>query len=521
MFQSKSTPHNLSQPLTGAQNSPFAGPRSNASSRVALMGAVGLAVTAGVLANSLTFAVPSAFAQTASIQAPSFADVVENVRGAVVSVKVNTVEKVDASNESGIPDFAPGDPLERFFRRFGDESGPGQRNGRSPRAQGHKGQSQGSGFIISADGYVVTNNHVVENATDISITLDNGKSIPVTLIGTDKKTDLALLKINEKGNWAHVSFAEHSPRVGEWVIAVGNPFGLGGTVTAGIVSARGRDIGAGPYDDFLQIDAPVNRGNSGGPTFDAKGTVVGVNTAIYSPSGGSVGIGFAIPAEVARDVVAALKEKGSVTRGWIGVQIQPVTPDIADSLGLASAKGALVAEPQVGSPAASAGLKSGDVITKVDGEIIEGPKELARKIASLGPDRKIDLTFLRGGLEKNVAVRLGTLPSEKQAAAEKPAMQEKNVFASLGLALAPASSVRGSGGEGVVIAGVDPDGIAAQKGLRMGDVIVEASGRAVSNPSDISAALTDARKEGRKSVLLRVRTGEATRFVAIAPNPAS
>jgi serine protease Do len=298
-------------------------------------------------------------------------------------------------------------------------------------------------------------------------------------------------------------------------VAVGNPFGLGGTVTAGIVSARGRDIGAGPYDDFLQIDAPVNRGNSGGPTFDATGQVVGVNSAIFSPSGGSVGIGFAIPAEVAKDVVASLKDKGVVARGYIGVQIQPVTQDIADSLGLKSAKGALVAEAKSG-PAADAGIKSGDVIVAVNGERIDGPRELARKIAALGPDKKVELTYSRGGAEKTAEVKLGQLPNEREARADTSKSDGAGSLTGLGVALAPASAVPGAGKTGVVVADVDPDGVAAQKGLRPGDVILEAAGKPVSSPADVSAALAGARHDGQKALLLRVKTGDATRFVAIA-----
>jgi S1-C subfamily serine protease len=251
----------------------------------------------------------------------SFADVVDHVRGAVVSVKVKTTETADSSDEFEIPHVAPGDPLERFFKHFGDKRFGEEGAPHDHHLKPHLTQAQGSGFIISSDGYVVTNHHVVENATEVSVTLDDGKTVPATIVGTDKRTDLALLKIKQGGPYQHVDFATATPRVGDWVIAVGNPFGLGGTVTAGIISARGRDIGAGPYDDFLQIDAPVNRGNSGGPTFNTQGQVVGINTAIFSPSGGSVGIGFAIPAESAQNVIAALKDKGVVARGWIGVQI--------------------------------------------------------------------------------------------------------------------------------------------------------------------------------------------------------
>ncbi|MBO0734035.1 MAG: Do family serine endopeptidase [Methylocapsa sp.] len=450
-----------------------------------------------------------------AVTPPSFADVVEHVRGAVVSVKVKSTETAEAGEEFDAPQIVPGDPLERFFKHFREE-GPG---GRHPKP--HMTQAQGSGFILSSDGYVVTNYHVVENATEVAVTLDNGKDLPATIVGTDKKTDLALLKIKEGGNYPHVDFATTVPRVGDWVIAVGNPFGLGGTVTAGIVSARGRDIGASPYDDFLQIDAPVNRGNSGGPTFNTQGQVVGVNTAIFSPSGGSVGIGFAIPAETVQTVVAALKEKGVVARGWLGVQIQPVTQEIADSMGLKSQKGALVAELTPNSPASSAGLKSGDVILGVDGERVDGPRELARKVAALGPGKQAQLTYWHDGSEKTVSVKLGSLPEEKEAAIRPGLGPENDVFKGLGLTLAPAAKVQGAGKDGVAVVDIDPDGVAAQKGMQVGDVILEAGGHPVSKPADITAALAEAKKDNRKAVLLRVKTSEGTHFVAIAVNPAS
>src|ERR1700722_19689667 len=313
--------------------------------RGALLGAVAIAAIGGVAVES----VPQFF--HAAIAAPprpapappplppagpaSFADVVDRVKGAVVSVKVKISE--DASDEQAerphMPEFAPGSPMERFFKQFGQgqQDGDSETPGMRPHHP-HLSMAQGSGFFISADGYIVTNNHVVDHATDVTVTTTDGKTIAAKVIGTDPKTDLALLKVKEGDNYPFVNFASQSPRVGDWVIAVGNPFGLGGTVTAGIVSARGRDIGSGPYDDFLQIDAPVNRGNSGGPTFNSEGEVVGVNTAIFSPSGGSVGIGFAIASDVVQDVVQQLKDNGSVTRGWIGVQIQNVTADLADDL---------------------------------------------------------------------------------------------------------------------------------------------------------------------------------------------
>ena len=491
--------------------------------RAMLLGAVAVVGLGAGIAADYSIAPRPAFAQTQPMPAAgpaSFADIVDRVKGAVVSVKVKMVENQTAQNDDDDqdqgPQLSPGDPLERFFKRFGGQGFPHQQHP-------HTGQALGSGFIISGDGYVVTNNHVVENATDVTITLDDGSTHAATVVGTDKKTDLALLKIKDGSNYPHVDWSNAMPRVGDWVVAVGNPFGLGGTVTAGIVSARGRDIGAGPYDDFLQIDAPVNRGNSGGPTFNTQGQVVGINTAIYSPSGGSVGIGFAIPAEVAKNVIEDLRTKGSVARGWIGVQIQPVTPDIADSLGLKDAHGALVAETQPNSPAGAAGIKSGDVITAVNGDKVDGPRELASKIAALGPDKSAQITYLHDGSQKTADVKLGSLPADQQEARNTTGNNDNGGRSSLhdfGLTLAPASAVPGAGKQGVVVADLDPDGVAAQKGLREGDVILDAGGKTVSRPADVSAALSEAKKDGRKAVLLRVKTGDSTHFLALATNPA-
>ncbi len=495
--------------------------------RAALLGAAGaLALSAAVVggvAPHRAFADASANQVAAggvlTINPTSFADVVEHVRNAVVSVKVKMTDTGDSAEEGDgdvpqLPQLKPGDPLERFFKQFGD------RGNKFHQQKPKTTQAQGSGFFITPDGYVVTNNHVVEHASEVTLVTDDGTSLPAKVIGTDKKTDLALLKVTKDGTYPYVPWASKAPRVGDWVIAVGNPFGLGGTVTAGIVSARGRDIGAGPYDDFLQIDAPVNRGNSGGPTFNAQGQVVGVNTAIFSPSGGSVGIGFAIPAEVATTVIHDLETKGSVARGWIGVQIQPVTDEIADSLGLKSNKGALVAEAQPSGPASAAGIKSGDVILAVDGQNVDGPRELARKIAGMGPNASAKLTFWHDGKEKSADVRLGTLPnSDKVAKAEtdgdKPDAAKATV-AALGLQLAPAASVPGAGSEGVVVADVDQDSPAAQKGLKVGDVILEAGGEKVSKPSEITGVIANARKDGRKAILLRVKSEQGVRFVALS-----
>lgn len=463
--------------------------------------------------------------QAPAVQAPrtvaavaSFADVIERVRGAVVSVKVTAGAAVgedqpEGFGRRGVPRAQPGDPLERFFRQFRDEDGAQRRPQR-------RGMSQGSGFIVSADGYVVTNNHVVRNAAAVTLTLDNGKSVTARIVGTDEKTDLALLKINEAGSYTFVEFADGAPRVGDWVVAIGNPFGLGGTVTAGIVSARGRDIGAGPYDDFLQIDAPVNRGNSGGPTFDLTGRVVGVNTAIYSPSGGSVGIGFAIPSNVAKTVIASLRENGTVSRGFIGVQLQPMTPDIAQSLGVTAGQGALIADVQPGLPAAAAGLRAGDIITAVNGDKIANPRDLARKIAGLGPNQKAEISYRRDGAERKATLTLAGQPDNRRAMLEPGNARERIAPAApegrFGMTLAPAASVPGAGEAGAVVVEIAPDGIAARQGLRSGDVILDVAGKPVASPADVSAAIEQARRERRPAVLLRVRSGENTRFVALA-----
>jgi len=309
-----------------------------------------------------------------------------------------------------------------------------------------------------------------------------------------------------------VKFADRDPRIGDWVIAVGNPFGLGGTVTAGVVSARGRDIGAGPYDDYIQIDAAVNKGNSGGPTFNVNGNVIGVNTAIFSPSGGSVGIGFDIPADTVKSVVAQLKDSGHVTRGWMGVQIQAVTADIADSLGLKKAQGAIVDEPQNDSPAAKAGIMAGDVITTLDGTTVTDSRMLARKIGAMAPGTSIKLGVLHNGSEKTVTLALGTLPDERQASAAPQGSE--NGTPRLGLTLAPANTV-GAGNQGVAVTAADPDGPAADHGMQSGDVILDVAGKTVSNPSDVNKEIASLHKAGKHTVLMRVKSGNATKFVAL------
>jgi serine protease Do len=462
----------------------------------------------------------SARAADSTTQHPvGFADLVTKVKPAVISVRVKIPASAEPAamqqnNDDGTIPFQPGSPLDKFFQQFGQEFG---QQGRQNGPQRHETiVGEGSGFFISPDGYAVTNNHVVDHAKSVQVTTDDGTIFTAKVVGTDQKTDLALIKVDGKNDFPYVKFAEHSPQIGDWVVAVGNPFGLGGTVTAGIVSARGRDIGAGPYDDYIQIDAPINKGNSGGPAFDVNGNVIGVNTAIFSPSGGSVGIGFDIPADTAKMVVAQLEKSGHVTRGWLGVQIQPVTTGIADSLGLKKAEGALVDQPQNDSPAAKAGIESGDVITSVNGAPVKDARELARTIGMMAPDSSVKLDIVRHGESKTVSLTLAQMPSDQQQAkADTESAQPTSGVPHLGLSVEPASDVSGAGGKGVVVTSVDPDGPAAEQGFQTGTIILDVGGKAVANAGDVRSALTEAKAQGKHQVLMRVKMGDATRFVAL------
>ena len=482
----------------------------------------GLGAAAIVAAPDLNLSAhyPAAIAQNLTEQARKmpapvgFADIVAKVKPAVISVRV----KVDGGSATiglgGNNQIPPG--LREFFRRFGMPDMPTDPH-HVPGGRGHNViMGQGSGFFISADGYAVTNNHVVDKAESVEVKTDDGKTHKAKVIGTDPRTDLALIKV-EGGPFPYVKLADKAPRIGDWVIAVGNPFGLGGTVTAGIVSARGRDIGANAYDDFIQIDAPVNKGNSGGPSFDTEGNVIGVNTAIFSPSGGSVGIAFDIPADTVKNVVSQLKDHGSVTRGWIGIQIQPVTKDIADSLGLKKAEGALVSEPQPHSPATKAGIEAGDVITAVNGKPVKDARDLAKKIGAMAPKTKVKLSVLHKGSEKTITLALGEMPKAKEANASS---SDKNGggeidLAKLGLTLAPASRVAGAGDKGVVVTGVDDSGVAASHGFSTGDVILQVAGKQVATPAEVRKEINEARSGGKRTVLMRIKKGDSTRFVAL------
>jgi serine protease Do len=446
---------------------------------------------------------------------PTFADLVARVKPSVVSIQVvaggesrprRSTRRRSPGGTKPFPDLPDDHPLNEFFR--GMPRGEG-----TPRARPTpRRRAQGSGFVISADGYVVTNNHVIAGAQKIVVSFDEKEKIPAELVGTDPRTDLALLKIKSDKQFPYVRFAKEESREGDWVVAVGNPFGLGGTVTAGIVSALARDIGSGPYD-FLQIDAAVNRGNSGGPTFNLKGEVIGVNTAIYSPSGGNVGIAFAVPAKTAVEVIEELKKNGSVQRGWLGVKIQSITEDMAEGLGLPDDFGALVNDVTKDSPAEAAGLRSGDAITAVNDRRIEDSRDLARKIADYSPGTTVKVKVRRADRDMTIDVKLGRFPSTNpQVAMQNDDGDDATPTAleELGLSLRT-----NDGGEGVLIEDVDNDSDAAEKGLRQGDVIVEVNSRKVSNPADIDEEVSKARKRGRKAVLMVVKRGGQRRFVAV------
>lgn len=484
--------------------------------------AVYAAMIAGLLgATALTGTISHAGAEVTAKPAVSlntapasgFADLVETVMPSVVSVqsKYTPVASHDDGGmrgqsrqfQFGIPQ---GSPFQQFFGNR-----PGRNGGAMPQPNRRGGMSQGSGFVISEDGYVVTNNHVINGASEVSVKFSDGRELDAKVIGSDPKTDLALLKLDSKDKFIPVKFATGKPRVGDWVVAVGNPFGLGGTVTTGIISADGRDIGAGPYDNFLQIDAPINRGNSGGPAFNLKGEVIGVNTAIFSPSGGSVGIGFAIPASTAESIVADLKDDGNVTRGWLGVQIQPVSEDIASSIGLDKPTGTLIAAVTEGSPAEQSGLRTGDAILKVNDTVVEGPKELSREVARLKPGTSVEMTVFRGGKERKVKVSIGTMPGDKLAAVKSQNDNGPAEDQQLGLALVPNED-----GEGVVVAEVAPGSPAAEQGISQGDVILEVNGAFVDQPEAAVAAIRQsASGSGEHPVLLLVKNDRGQRFVAL------
>ncbi len=499
--------------------------RSRVRSRLWSSAAIALVALTGVAAADLSLAATNPVSEKlAEIRGKanfdrSYAPLVEAVTPAVVNVRVernlmpSSAEMPQMPQIPDLPNSPFGPDMREFFKKFfGPEARP------MPRVPRHQ-VAAGSGFIIDSEGHAVTNAHVVKGGTKITVTTHDGDEYEAKLVGIDERTDLALLKIEGDGPFPYVEFADSDKvRVGDKVIAVGNPFGLGGSVTAGIVSAKGREIGAGPYDDFIQLDAPINRGNSGGPTFNLDGQVIGVNTLIFSPSGGNVGVAFAISSNLAKEVVYDLMDDGRIERGWLGVRIQALDEDMAKALGLEKPEGALVSSVEPDSPAAAAGLKPGDVILAFNGKKISTLRDLTRAVAKAGPGAKAKIEILRGGDRETVTATLGEMPTETVARAtpEAESGQPK-----LGLMLAPLdeSTRRELGVErsegGVVVAGVQPNGPAAEKGIREGDVILSVGSHKVKQPKDVVEAVKKAFREGRKAVLLRILRDGETRFVAV------
>ena len=443
---------------------------------------------------------------------PSFADVAERVSPAVVNVTV-VAEQTPRIAFRGHPGFDDDDPMQEFFRRFFDQPGGTP----SP----HRMRGAGSGFLIDAEGYIVTNHHVIDGADQVAVTMNDGTKYEAQVVGRDDKTDLALLKIETDGPMPFVDLGDSTAaRVGDWVLAVGNPFGLGGTVNAGIVSARGRDINSGPYDDYIQIDAPINRGNSGGPLFDVYGRVIGVNTAIFSPTGGNVGIGFAIPAETVRTIVEDLRDDGRVERGWLGVQIQPVTDELAAGLGLTNSKGVLIADILPGGPATGSELRAGDVIVTAGGQPMEDYKDLPKLIAATKAGTRMDLEIVRDGKPRTVSVDIGRMPEGDLVVGADPAPSTQDTRGRLGLYLAPLTpEVRREQGieteTGVYISQVVPGSPADQAGIEAGSLITMVGGQPVTDPEQVIAAVRQATKESRASVVLRVEKDGKPLFVAV------
>ena len=444
----------------------------------------------------------------------SFADLVERVSPAVVSVL--TEREVE---QPQVPQA-----FQDFFQfRFGQPDGDnGGGNGFDGGVQ--RMEAQGSGFFVDSDGHVVTNNHVIEDADEIRVRMPDGKELKATLVGADPLTDLAVLKVDAPKSQPFVQFADQvNIRVGDWVVAVGNPFGLGGSVTSGIVAAIGGQNRQGQFLDFIQIDAPINRGNSGGPTFDLKGRVVGVNTAIYSPNGGSVGIGFAIPAKVAKETVAQLIQNGAVTRGWLGVSIQSLTTELAAALGREEISGALVSEVIDGTPAAKAGFQSGDLVLKLNGRDIEDPRDLTRSVSALAPGAKAKVVVLRDGAQKNLTVTLGQRDDSVTVANDNTPQGEGDTLSDgLGVRVAELNATARQqfripdDVDGVVVTAVRPGSPADDAGLQPGVVILQADGKLIDSTSALKARIADAEKAGKEAVLLRLQFGQAKQYSALS-----
>jgi serine protease Do len=486
--------------------------------------AAGAAFAAFLVAAAATLSLAPAAARPAP---DSFADLAAKLLPSVVNISTTQTLKTAGGEQSEMPQFPPGSPFEEFFHDFLERNLP---KGEHPDIMPHKATSLGSGFIIDPSGYIVTNNHVIADADEITVILHYNTNLKARVVGRDTKTDIALLKVTTDKPLAAVSWGDSdAARVGDWVLAIGNPFRLGGSVTAGILSARQRDINSGPYDDFLQTDAPINRGNSGGPMFNMDGQVIGINTAIYSPSGGSIGIGFAIPAALAKEVVSELKNEAdhTVHRGWLGVRIQAVTDEIADSLGLSKARGALVASVTDKGPAQAAGIEAGDVILSFDGKDVDDMRRLPRLVAETPVDKTVPVTLWRKRAQTIVQVKVGKLDDSDQKVAstggppKKTPKAETALVKTLGLTLSGITPelkdkyALGEDAKGVVVVEVAKDSSAADKGIHPGDLIMEAAQEEVKNPGDLASKIDEAKKSGRKSILLLVQRQGDLRFVAL------
>ncbi|WP_138379417.1 DegQ family serine endoprotease [Luteithermobacter gelatinilyticus] len=451
----------------------------------------------------------------------SFADLAEKLLPAVVNVY--TKQTINIDRDRGFPGFPPGSPFEEFFKRFEDRNN-GDEDGRRPRTR--QRMSLGSGFIISSEGIIVTNNHVIEDADEVSVRMHDGTEYDAEIVGKDTKVDLAVLRVKAKKPLPYVTFGDDTKsRVGDWVVAIGNPYGLGGTVTAGIISARNRDINSGPYDDYLQTDASINRGNSGGPMFNMDGEVIGINTAIYSPSGGNIGIGFAVPSSQAKRVIDQILEYGHVRRGWLGVTIQAVTEEIAESLGLDEARGALVSTVNNGSPADDAGIESGDIILEFDGKDVEEMRELPRLVADTEIGKTVKVKVLRKGKIKTLKVTIAELKEDDEVAVpskldkKKDQGPEKSL---LGMTLENLDRETREAlnldedFQGVVITHVERYSPSSERGLRRGDVIVEITQVEVSTVEEARKRIEELRAMGRKSILLKVYRRGSYSHVAVS-----
>jgi serine protease Do len=475
-----------------------------ASAAVAALAAASALGGSALIGSDVTWAAAQSTTDLQGPSLPSLAPLVDRVKPAVVSIKVDSINDDSNSAKSDQSDGVPSE-IKQSLERLGEQS-----------ARQEPATVEGSGFFISSDGYIVTNKHLVQKAKSVAVTMMDGKTLDAEVVGGDARTDIAVLKVRERGDYPFVAFSKQPAKIGDWVVAIGNPNVVGAMVGAGIVAGEGGDMRDGSYGRFLQIDAPFNRGNLGGPAFNMQGEVVGMNAAVHSPLSGSVGVGLAVPASTVEFVANALEHGSVVPHSYLGVSVQPVTPTMAESIGLKSASGVIALEAISGTPAAEAGLKSGDIITKLNGKAIEDAGDFARRIDSFKPGDKVELTFVRDDAEKTLEATLGERKTSTVATKAGNTDAAQNEAApTLGVALARANEIAGAGDKGVAIVGIDPDGAAAAEGLTAGDVILDVTGKPVSTPEDVKTGLATAKSQGKKGVLMRVQTADGERYVAV------